>query len=144
MTYMEHLQDNVRTYSPLEPLSKEEFDILERVAAIMVDGDYIQCNECNYCMPCPYGLDIPNTFGHYNRTITAEKLLRTSNDENYRKYRREFLIGYDRSVPKLRQADQCNGCDTICRPLCPQRLDIPKEMKRVEDYVEKLKRGTEF
>jgi predicted aldo/keto reductase-like oxidoreductase len=32
MTYMEHLQDNLRTYSPLRPCSKQEFDLLEEIA----------------------------------------------------------------------------------------------------------------
>jgi len=94
-------------------------------------------------MPCPYGLDIPKIFGHYNRIVDAGKMLKSSKDENYKKARRAFLIGYDRSVPRLRQADHCIGCET-CNPLCPQNIDIPKEMRRVDLYAEQLKQGIEF
>lgn len=57
----------------------------------------------------------------------------------YRKQRKAFLVGYDRSVPKLRQANHCIGCGE-CVPHCPQRIDIPKEMRRIDVMVENLKR----
>ncbi|MDR1369516.1 MAG: aldo/keto reductase [Dysgonamonadaceae bacterium] len=138
MVYMEHLQENIRTYSPLTPLNEQEYEMLEQATDILVDSDYIQCTECQYCMPCPYGLDIPGVFGHYNRCVSAGRILKNSNDDNYRKARREFLIGYDRSVPKLRQAGHCIACDQ-CLPKCPQRVNITQEMRRVDQYVEELR-----
>lgn len=139
MVYMEHLQENLRTYSPLVPLNEQEYEVLEEITEILVNSDYIQCTECQYCMPCPYGLDIPGVFAHYNRCVSAGRILDSTNDENYRKARREFLIGYDRSVPRLRQASHCIECNE-CRPKCPQRLNIPDEMKRVDRYAEQLRR----
>lgn len=143
MVYMEHLQENIRTYSPLVPLNEKEYETLEEVTEILVNSDYIQCTECQYCMPCPYGLDIPGVFAHYNRCVSAGSILKTSNDENYRKARREFLIGYDRNVPKLRQASYCIECNE-CKPKCPQRINIPQEMRRVDSYAEQLKQKLEF
>ncbi|MDR0420714.1 MAG: aldo/keto reductase [Prevotellaceae bacterium] len=143
MVYMEHLQENIRTYAPLVPLNEQEYETLEKVTEILVDSDYIQCTECQYCMPCPYGIDIPGTFGHYNRCVSAGKILKSANDENYKKARREFLVGYDRSVPKLRQANHCIGC-AICGTHCPQRINIPDEMRRIDLYVEQLKQKMDF
>lgn len=143
MSYMEHLQENICTYSPLEPLNEEEYATLETVTEMMLNSNYVQCTACQYCMPCPYGLDIPAIFGHYNRCVTEERILKTSQDDGYRKARREFLIGYDRSVPKLRQADHCIGCDQ-CKPDCPQKIDIPTELKRVDQYAEQLKQKLDF
>lgn len=143
MVYMEHLQENIRTYSPLDPIDKEEYELLDSVTEIMLNDDYIQCTECQYCMPCPYGLDIPKVFGHYNRIISAGKMLKSSKDENYKKARQAFLVGYDRRVPRLRQANHCIGCD-ICKPHCPQTIDIPKEMRRINLYAEQLKQKTDF
>ena len=46
MTYMEHLQDNLRTYCPLEPLTDEEMDFLEDTAQLMLKYPTIPCNDC--------------------------------------------------------------------------------------------------
>ena len=143
MVYMEHLQENVKAYSPLIPLNEQEYGLLNKVTDILLNADYVQCTECQYCMPCPYGLDIPGVFGHYNRIVSADKMLKSAKDENYRQARRAFLVGYDRSVPKLRQANHCTNCN-ICRPKCPQRIDISKEMQRVDLYAEQLKQKSEF
>ena len=43
MTYMEHLEDNIRTYAPLEPLSKEEDDLLIDTARLMIEYPLIPC-----------------------------------------------------------------------------------------------------
>ena len=140
MTYMEHLKENLCTYSPLEELTDEEKEFLYGVADEITSYNTIPCNDCKYCMPCPYGIDIPSVLTHYNKCIAEGNLTRDRNDPDYARARRAFLIGYDRSMPKLRQADHCIGCGH-CVQHCPQRIDIPKEMQRVNNYVEALKRN---
>ena len=124
MTYMEHLQDNLRTYSPLVPLTDEDKAFLEETARQMHEYPTIPCNDCKYCMPCPYGIDIPAVLLHYNRCVNEGNLSSSRDDSNYREARRAFLIGYDRSVPKLRQASHCIGCGQ-CIEHCPQSINIP-------------------
>ena len=141
MTYMEHLQDNVRTYSPLEPCTDEELALLEDTAQMILRYPSVPCTACQYCMPCPYGIDIPGIFAHYNKCINEGNVPSSSQDENYRKARRAFLIGYDRRVPRLRQASHCIGCHQ-CEPHCPQSIKIPDEMQRIDRFVEQLKQGT--
>ena len=141
MTRMEHLQDNLHTYSPLHPLSDEEFAFLQHTATLMMQFDTIPCNDCKYCMPCPYGIDIPAILLHHNNCLNEGNIALDAGDENYRKARRAYLVGYDRSVPKLRQADHCTGCDQ-CSPHCPQGIDIPQELHRIDAYVEQLKQNT--
>lgn len=138
MTRMEHLQDNLRSFAPLKPLSKSDFAFLQQMADEMMKLDTIPCNDCKYCMPCPYGLDIPAILQHYNKCVNEGNIAANANDENFKRARREFLIGYDRSVPKLRQASHCIGCGQ-CSPHCPQGIDIPKELHRIDVYVEHLK-----
>ena len=138
MTYMEHLQDNLRTFSPLDPCTEEEMALLEDTAQMMLTYPTVPCNDCKYCMPCPYGLDIPAILLHYNRCINEGNVPKSSQDENYREARRAFLIGYDRSVPKLRQASHCTGCNQ-CNPHCPQGIDIPKKLQEIDLFVENLK-----
>lgn len=143
MTYMEHLQDNLRTYSPLVPLTDDERQFLYDTADLMMQYPTIPCNDCKYCMPCPYGIDIPAVLLHYNKCVNEGNVAASSQDENYRRARRAFLVGYDRSVPRLRQADHCIGCSQ-CVHHCPQSIDIPKEMQRIDRFVEDLKQGREF
>ena len=138
MTRMEHLQDNLRTYSPLKPLTEDEFAFLQEMAARMMQFDTIPCNDCKYCMPCPYGIDIPAILLHYNKCLNEGNIPESAQDENYRRARRAFLAGYARSVPELRQASHCTGCNR-CSPHCPQRIDIPGELHRIDAYVERLK-----
>lgn len=141
MTYMEHLLDNLKTYSPLQRLTDEEFEFLEETAELMSKYPTVPCNDCKYCMPCPYGIDIPAILLHYNKCVNEGNVSKTSGDENYRKARRAYLVGYDRAVPKLRQADHCIGCGQ-CVEHCPQRIDIPKELRKIDGYIEILKQGT--
>ena len=143
MVRHEHLVDNIRTFSPLKPLSEEEKQFLFETAEIMRQSPTIPCNDCKYCMPCPYGLDIPGSLLHYNKCVNEGNYLRSSEDENYKKARRAFLVGYDRAVEKERQASHCVGCRQ-CNPLCPQQIDIPKQMRMIDGYVERLKQGKEF
>ncbi len=143
MVYMEHLQENLRTFAPMEPVTEAENAVLEQVTELLIDSDYIQCTTCEYCMPCPYGIDIPQVFAHYNRCVSDGKLLEHSTDEDYKKARRAFLLGYDRSVPRLRQAHHCIECEQ-CKPKCPQSINIPIEMRRVDAYAEKLRTKEEF
>ena len=141
MTYMEHLQDNLRTYSPLDVLTDDEFELLADTARRMTEYSSVPCTACQYCMPCPYGIDIPAIFTHYNKCINENNVPESSQDDNYRKARRAFLVGYDRSVPKLRQANLCIGCNQ-CVHHCPQAIKIPQELHRIDGYIETLKQET--
>lgn len=138
MTRMEDLQDNLRSFAPLKPLSKDDFKFLQDTATEMMRFNTIPCNNCKYCMPCPYGLDIPAILLHYNKCLNEGNVIGSAQDKDYEKARRAFLIGYDRSVPKLRQASHCIGCGQ-CVQHCPQRIDIPRELQRIDNFAEHLK-----
>ena len=141
MTYMEHLQDNIRSFSPLMPLTEDETQFLFDTAKLIEQYPTIPCNDCKYCMPCPYGIDIPAILLHYNKCVNEGNVPESRQDENYRKAPRAFLVGYDRSGPKLRQADHCIGCKQ-CNHHCPQRINIPKELHKIDAFIEKLKQDT--
>ena len=140
MTYMDHLEDNLRSFCPLVPLTEEQTGFLHKVAGIIASYPTVPCNECQYCMPCPYGLDIPAIFAHYNKCVNQGQVPDSPEAENYAEARRRFLVGYDRAVPRLRQASHCVGCKE-CVGHCPQKIDIPGEMARVDVIAESLRRG---
>ena len=144
MTYMEHLKDNLLSYCPLKPLTADEQKYLDDdIARKIVGLENIPCNDCKYCMPCPYGIDIPAIFVHYNKCKNEGTLPTDSGDENYRRLRRQYLIGLDRAVPPMRQASHCIQCGQ-CEPHCPQSIRIPRELKKIDEFVERLKQGEDL
>ena len=138
MTYMEHLQDNLRTMSPHKPLTPDEEKLLASIADRYVEYPLVPCTGCQYCMPCPYGIDIPGIFAHYNKMVNEGLLLTEPDDDAtsaerraYRKARREYLKNYNHAVEPQRQADHCIGCGR-CLHECPQRINIPARLAMIE------------
>lgn len=155
MTYMEHLQDNLRTFSPLQPLTAEENVFLEKVAERLSSYPLVPCTACQYCMPCPYGLDIPGIFRHYNSCVNEGYVVTEPTNEEgtdsaefsremkaYRKARRAYLLSYDRAIEKNRQANRCIGCGQ-CMSHCPQDINIPHEIHRIDHLIESLRRHSD-
>ena len=101
----------------------------------------MDCNDCKYCMTCPYGIDIPGILLHYNKCVNEGNVPKNSQDPNYRAARRAYLVSYDRTVEKLRQADHCTSCGQ-CNEHCPQRINIPREIERIDKFIEQLKQET--
>ena len=129
MTYMQNIEENLETFSPFKPCSEEELAALERAAVSYLNQKTIPCNDCKYCMPCPYGLDIPAILSMRNMVLTAEKQLSA----------KEILKLYNRAVPEeLRRADHCIGCNR-CVPHCPQSIDIPKEIAVIDRWMDDVK-----
>lgn len=141
MTYMDHIRENVATYSPLHPITEDEDVLLQRIAVEFLENDSVPCTACQYCMPCPYGLDIPGIFSHYNKCVNDDLVLHDRQEPRYASARRAFLVGYDRAVSPLRQAGHCTQCGE-CTPHCPQSIDIPSQLARIDAYTETLRRQT--
>ena len=141
MTYMEHLKDNLLSYSPLQPLTEKEMNYLHgEIAQKIVGLENIPCNDCKYCMPCPYGIDIPAVFVHYNKCKNEGSLPMGSGDPEYRKQRRQYLISLDRAVPRDRQPDHCIQCGQ-CEPHCPQGIKIPRELAKIDQMIEEMEQN---
>ena len=129
MTRMSDIEENCVTFSPLKPCSPAEFAALERAAQALLKLNTIPCNDCKYCMPCPYGLDIPALLTFRNLLATSQTALSAQ----------EKLALYRKTVPEeLRRADHCTGCRR-CVPHCPQGIDIPKALKDIDALIEEAK-----
>ena len=131
MSRMPHLEENIRTFSPLRPLTDEEQKFLQQVANRIAGSDIIPCTNCKYCMPCPYGLDIPTIFDFYNTCVNEDMVPHDKRHPRYAEARKRFLIGMSRAVPADRQPSRCIACGE-CLKHCPQGIAIPDEMAKIE------------
>ncbi|MCQ2321983.1 MAG: aldo/keto reductase [Bacteroidales bacterium] len=139
MTYMEHLQDNLKTYCPMQPCSDKEIEMLMNIADMYLKYPIIPCTSCQYCMPCPYGIDIPTNFSFYNKCVNEGTIVEDKQSAEYRKSRRRFLIEYNRQLEADRQTEHCIGCRQ-CMSHCPQHIDIPARLSDINAIVERMRR----
>ncbi len=141
MTNMDPLKENIETFGHFQPLTEEEIEFLEHMATQMMEFPMVNCTDCKYCMPCPWGIDIPGTFQHYNRAITDGTYAQSTAQKDYAKLKKAYLVSYDRAVATVRQADHCISCGE-CLSHCPQSIPIPAQLKRIAKYIEDLKQDT--
>lgn len=72
MHTFQQVEDNL-TYasrSSVGMLSEENLSMLARAKKVYDTMALVSCTKCSYCMPCPFGLDIPKIFEAYNGTVS--------------------------------------------------------------------------
>lgn len=125
MSNMEQLMENIAIFnqSDLEPgcLGTDEQALIVSARKAYESIVTIPCTSCNYCMPCPQNVGIPNAFNLYN-------------DGN----RFEFFNQVSRSYMFARRggrgAEKCNACGA-CVPKCPIGIDIPAQLKTAHEAL---------
>ena len=138
MNQMSHLEENVRTFSPLEPCTEAENKILEEIADVMAGFPVIPCTACEYCMPCPYGVNIPGNFAYYNEAV-AQKIIPLPDKQaaDYMERKQQFADGMRQALPDVSTwATQCADCEE-CLKKCPQQIRIPNQMARIVETLRK-------
>ena len=48
----------------------------------------VPCTGCQYCMPCPYGINIPGIFKFYNDNVVAGTYVQSKEQKGYARARR--------------------------------------------------------
>lgn len=122
MSNMEQLEDNLKTLSEFTPISKEEQICVDKALKVYKDANTVPCTACKYCMPCPFGVDIPGVFKVYNE---------------YKLGKNDFQFsGQYAALGKEHQASNCTACGK-CVPECPQHIAIPDVMKEINNMINK-------
>ena len=135
MNNMDHLIDNVNTFSPLDPCTEQEKALLAKIADGMSGYPIIPCTACRYCMPCPYDVDIPGNFAYYNEAVNTKLLpLPDKTAADYASRRKTFVTGYKKAIDEKAWASQCMDCEE-CLKKCPQQIRIPNQMARIVELI---------
>ncbi len=137
MNRMDHMRDNVAAFSPLVPCSAAENELLAHIADQMAGFPTIGCTTCAYCMPCPYGVDIPGNFAFYNNAVTDKLLpLPETSSPDYDERKRAYTEAYNKAIVPEKRANRCQDCGE-CLSKCPQQIRIPNQMSRLVELTRK-------
>ena len=136
MNRMDHLEENIETFSPLEVCTEAENTLLAHIADQMSGFPTIPCTTCAYCMPCPYGVDIPGNFAYYNDAVNSHILpLPDKTAADYATKKKQFADGLREALPNTETwARSCADCEE-CLPKCPQQIRIPNQMARIVELL---------
>lgn len=121
MSSREQLQQNIATVSAadLNVLSDEERELIDKVSDEYNRLIKYSCTGCEYCLPCPQKLKIPD-------------LIDTLNEWNIYGQNPATKMEYIEWVPEGRHASDCISCKA-CEKKCPQGLPIAQIMKETSE-----------
>ena len=129
MTSPEQIDENASIAERACPgsLTPEQHACIAQVLEVFERSNRVPCTGCNYCMPCPKGINIPGCFAAYNASFAHGWFTGVS---------QYFTASAIRSGhPKL--ASNCIRCGA-CARRCPQGIDIPA---RLEDVGRRFQPG---
>lgn len=108
-------------------LGNEEVKLIERVRDAYKAAGAVRCTGCRYCIPCPFGVSIPEVFDWYNEWKTIRHTLP----------QKLFYLSTVGGVMSGNSglASKCTSCG-VCLEKCPQSLPIPDLMKTISKEYE--------
>ncbi|WP_455644895.1 aldo/keto reductase [Methanosphaera sp.] len=128
MNSIEMIEENIKIVENATPnsLNSDELELINNIGNKINELSKINCTTCNYCMPCPYGVNIPECFKLYNeRFLFNTKLYGINHSLAMYVFNLLGLSG------EAHDASLCKNCG-VCVSKCPQHIDIPKELRNVD------------
>ena len=137
MSNMAQLKENVALFTGFKPFDDKDMAFMQTVSDLYESNVHIPCTACAYCMPCPYGVNIPGNFRVFNSASDALSIPDPEHkDKTFNAKRKAFLKLY-KGLEKGSTAESCIACNA-CLPKCPQHIRIPQQMQRIKDLVASL------
>ena len=115
MTEPEQVEQNLEyaSRSSIGMVTEEERAIYAKAKEIFDRASLVDCTKCEYCMPCPFGLNIPGIFAAYNKSASHG-----------------MAAGKAEYEAMETKADACRACHR-CEQVCPQNIKISEVMPKV-------------
>ena len=117
MSNFEQVADNINTFTNFDKLNFEEEEIISKARDLINAKIKSKCTGCQYCMPCPKGVNIPRAFRTWNEWAMYNK------GEN-------FIKQYKNSIKEQGSPLDCIECGK-CEKQCPQKINIRNDLKIV-------------
>jgi predicted aldo/keto reductase-like oxidoreductase len=128
MNSMEMLKENIEVAktSNIGDFTDKDHEVIANAMEAFKEAIKVPCTGCNYCMPCPQGVDIPTCLSCYNNINIEGKL-------------RAIILYLQLTSMKSKPhvASLCNNCGK-CEKMCPQKIEIRKELKKKKRAFEKF------
>ena len=119
MENMDMLNDNLKIANIETPMTEDDF----RKSIVMMEKlkklSDLYCTGCNYCMPCPQGIEIPKIFKAYTF------------------HNAYGLSSHAKNMWKASQGVPVSACTSCmaCEKKCPQHIKIVEKLKEVEHVM---------
>jgi predicted aldo/keto reductase-like oxidoreductase len=123
MSTMDQVEDNLKTFGNFKPLDEKEKETIKDIVETLNSRVQNGCTGCNYCMPCPAGVNIPGNFRAWN---------------TYHMYQNYDVVAWswETNLGEKAQAKNCIQCGK-CEKACPQKLAIREDLKKVQEDLDK-------
>lgn len=122
--------------SGVNSLNEEDELIINQLADIYRKRILVPCTACYYCMPCSYGVNIPDNFAilnNYNQDKGIRKWLTRRKYKTLESKRNRINLENPNGNATL-----CTKCNE-CVEKCPQEIMIPDELEKVHAILAEKK-----
>ncbi|MDM8302051.1 aldo/keto reductase [Collinsella tanakaei] len=103
-----------------DTMTEVQLATIQRVVELFERANRVPCTGCNYCMPCPHGINIPGCFAAYNASFA----------HGWFAGMQQYFTASAVRTSSPRLASNCVLCGDCARH-CPQHIDIPARMADV-------------
>lgn len=126
MNSIEMVEENLRIADDHKAgsMGPEDFALIDKIKSEIEKTVKVGCTACGYCMPCPAGVDIPETFRCYNNFYAEGKSAARHEYLQCTVFRKQHS-----------NASLCKKCGK-CEKHCPQHIAIRKELENAAGVLE--------
>ncbi len=125
MNTVQMVEENAKIASIETGLTEQELSAIKASMEEKKQLESLYCTGCNYCMPCPNGVNIPLNFSimNYHRIYGLT---------DYAKGEYSKIGTVDSMEGK--KAEECIECG-ICEEKCPQKIEIRRQLRETAEAL---------